>query len=137
MVLDIPASHCSIWEKKYGRNANHLKKLRDAEPHNNPGRFDSRGWGRGQGTTGTQKAQNSDESNQNRGRGRSIPSAAEGQPVKFKRFESESSYNAKPVAQLKSREEMALHPSWEAKKKLKEKQNPAIVPSQGTRIKFD
>lgn len=29
-----------------------------------------------------------------------------------------------------------LHPSWEAKRKLKEKQNDAIVPSQGKKIKF-
>ncbi|EJC98102.1 uncharacterized protein FOMMEDRAFT_143550 [Fomitiporia mediterranea MF3/22] len=29
-----------------------------------------------------------------------------------------------------------LHPSWEAKRKLKEKLNPAIVPATGTKIKF-
>ena len=30
-----------------------------------------------------------------------------------------------------------LHPSWEAKKKLKQAQTDAIVPSQGKRLKFD
>jgi len=29
-----------------------------------------------------------------------------------------------------------LHPSWEAKRKMKEKQSDAIVPSQGKKIKF-
>lgn len=30
-----------------------------------------------------------------------------------------------------------LHPSWEAKKRLKEKHSAAILPAQGTRLKFD
>ena len=29
-----------------------------------------------------------------------------------------------------------LHPSWEAKRKLKEKLNAGIVPAQGKKIKF-
>jgi hypothetical protein len=29
-----------------------------------------------------------------------------------------------------------LHPSWEAKRRLKEKEGGGIVPSQGTKIKF-
>jgi len=32
--------------------------------------------------------------------------------------------------------ERALHPSWEAKRRLKEKESVGIVPSQGTKIKF-
>lgn len=32
--------------------------------------------------------------------------------------------------------ERALHPSWEAKRKQKEKQSSGILPSQGTKIKF-
>lgn len=32
--------------------------------------------------------------------------------------------------------EKALHPSWEAKRKLKEKEGAAIVPSQGKKITF-
>lgn len=32
--------------------------------------------------------------------------------------------------------EKPLHPSWEAKKKLKEKQNPGIVAAQGKKITF-
>lgn len=34
------------------------------------------------------------------------------------------------------KEERGLHPSWEAKKKLKEKESAGIVPSQGKKIKF-
>lgn len=33
-------------------------------------------------------------------------------------------------------EEKSIHPSWEAKRKLKEKDSARIVPSQGTKIKF-
>ena len=36
----------------------------------------------------------------------------------------------------RKREERALHPSWEAKRKLKEKQGDGILPSQGKKIKF-
>lgn len=43
--------------------------------------------------------------------------------------------SSRPVQQ--PREEKPLHPSWEAKRRLKEKQSPAILPAQGTRIKFD
>ena len=34
------------------------------------------------------------------------------------------------------REERPLHPSWEAKKKQKEKQSAGILPPQGQKIKF-
>lgn len=33
-------------------------------------------------------------------------------------------------------EDKPLHPSWEAKRKMKEKQNPSIVPAQGKKIVF-
>ena len=35
------------------------------------------------------------------------------------------------------RDNKPLHPSWEAKKRMKEKQTAAILPSQGTRMVFD
>ncbi|CDO71453.1 hypothetical protein BN946_scf184909.g47 [Trametes cinnabarina] len=36
----------------------------------------------------------------------------------------------------KKSDDKPLHPSWEAKRKLKEKLNPSIVPAQGKKIKF-
>jgi hypothetical protein len=38
--------------------------------------------------------------------------------------------------QPRHREERPLHPSWEAKKKQKEKQSAGILPPQGKKIKF-
>ncbi|THG92538.1 hypothetical protein EW145_g8681, partial [Phellinidium pouzarii] len=34
------------------------------------------------------------------------------------------------------KQKQSLHPSWEAKRRLKEKESAAIVPSQGKRITF-
>lgn len=45
------------------------------------------------------------------------------------------SVGARPERRLP--EEKPLHPSWEAKRKQKEKQSAGIVPSQGTRLRFD
>lgn len=41
-----------------------------------------------------------------------------------------------PHIQREKKEEKALHPSWAAKKQLKEKQNPSIVAPQGKKIVF-
>lgn len=42
-----------------------------------------------------------------------------------------------PPTRSKLKEDKPLHPSWEAKKRLKEKQNPVILPAQGKKIIFD
>lgn len=34
------------------------------------------------------------------------------------------------------KDDKPLHPSWEAKRRLKEKESAGIVPSQGKKIKF-
>jgi hypothetical protein len=34
-------------------------------------------------------------------------------------------------------DDLALHPSWVAKRRMKEKSSAAILPSQGKRTKFD
>jgi hypothetical protein len=41
-----------------------------------------------------------------------------------------------PHIQREKKDEKPLHPSWAAKKQLKEKQNPSIVAPQGTKIVF-
>lgn len=43
---------------------------------------------------------------------------------------------AAPHMQRETKEEKPLHPSWAAKKQLKEKQNPSIVAPQGKKIIF-
>ena len=40
-----------------------------------------------------------------------------------------------PLKKLR-REDKALHPSWEAKKRMKEKEPAAIIPSAGNKIVF-
>ena len=42
-----------------------------------------------------------------------------------------------PPARSKPKEDQPLHPSWEAKRRLKEKQKPVILPAQGKKITFD
>ncbi|KAL5520111.1 hypothetical protein ACEPAG_1771 [Sanghuangporus baumii] len=159
----------AIWEKKYGRNANHLKKLRENDVRDakvRTARGQRGGLGRGAGTE-TPAFRSSHDSGIVRGRGR--PAAATeaesaapadsphpksiqanrgrnqndlhlkhygGQARRGAEDDKPSSnvhprYNDRDDDKLKS-----LHPSWEAKRRLKEKESPAIVPSMGTKIKF-
>jgi hypothetical protein len=103
----------SIWEKKYGRNANHKKRELEALPkrqfpkENLKVRRGPEEWSRKRGDT----FDRSTTSN-------SVP-------------RSEDSHR-----QTKKHEERPLHPSWVAKRQMKEKQTLGIVPSQGTKIKF-
>ncbi|KAL1760426.1 BUD22-domain-containing protein [Schizophyllum commune] len=84
-----------IWEREYGKNANHKKKERDQA---------------------LEKRRQWEERQQKR----AAAAAA--------REERE-----RAQAQEKSR---PIHPSWEAKKKLKEKEAAAMVPSQGKKLVF-
>jgi len=66
-------------------------------------------------------------------RGRSVPQQL--QPVDA--GWSGRSNNGVGANILKNRkDDKPLHPSWEAKRRLKEKEGGGIVPSQGTKIKF-
>ncbi|KAF5369525.1 hypothetical protein D9758_002667 [Tetrapyrgos nigripes] len=103
----------AIWEKKYGRNANHKKKeATEIAEHGRkrwPGQASERRNHRGQSsqvsTTNSQSRQKAPQ--------RELP-----------RNES-SATGSKP-----------LHPSWEAKKRLKEKESIGIQPPPGRKIKF-
>lgn len=98
-----------IWEKKYGQNANHVKTQQAADRNS----YDKsrKSFGKPQGSH-TSRPQ---------------PHAA-GAP--------RPQFSSQPQRPPVRNEEKPLHPSWEAKKKLKEKQNPMIVPSQGKKIVF-
>lgn len=113
-----------IWEKKYGKNANHVKKERelpaaDTRKHSQGlkhsqtnGRVRSR-----QGRSTAARSQfNEPPSDKGWPRNKSMPSQAHGTD--------------------KPKDEKALHPSWEAKRRLKEKLNPSIVPAAGKKIVF-
>lgn len=125
----------AIWEKKFGRNANHKKKEAEenagavmhkrghtstnAGPHRNPPPA--------QGPHGTRPPP----------KGRSVPQHH--QPVDAGwagRSNNGANTLNTAVTKADKKDDKRLHPSWEAKKRLKEKEGGGIVPSQGTKIKF-
>jgi BUD22 len=120
-VLFAAQTKCTnrIWEKKYGKNANHRKKEREAshhvqlqpgdqhrkihKMHRPPYRRDTK-----------YRSQQHD------------PGPAEILGDAWRT----------PVNAMQNMDEKPLHPSWEAKKRLKAKQDVGIVHAQGTKIKF-
>ncbi|OSX59840.1 hypothetical protein POSPLADRAFT_1066951 [Postia placenta MAD-698-R-SB12] len=118
----------AIWEKKYGGNANHVKKEREAmaqEPRNQR-RADPHGRNRTHPPGGSRKggppsafrAPPSDKGWMKKGEVPNVPSHASVPP------------------KAKSKDDKPLHPSWEAKKRLNEKLKPVILPPQGKKIIF-
>ncbi|KAI0953322.1 hypothetical protein AcW1_007570 [Taiwanofungus camphoratus] len=117
----------AIWEKKYGKNANHVKKQREATMQF-PSKSNTRrgggsrfrvGGGPREGTSSNGRQQFDHPPGDN---GWSVHS----QPVAEQR----------PRSVNRQREDKPLHPSWEAKRRLKEKLNPSILPAQGKKITF-
>ncbi|KIM89335.1 hypothetical protein PILCRDRAFT_813271 [Piloderma croceum F 1598] len=126
----------AIWEKKYGKNANHTKKQREE--------MEASGRGRKQhpeaaGYRNVLRKGSSDPGR--RGKLESPPQhhqqvdAGWGQRNNSDPSSSSTKPVPRPMAQ-QLREERPLHPSWEAKKKQKEKQSAGILPPQGKKIKF-
>ena len=115
----------ALWEKKFGKNANHLKmqpQNRDEgwDPRRGARDSDDRGKrGRARGRGGL-RAWRGDVGEKGRGRG----------PVR-------SGANSDPVSARKTKTatDGALHPSWEAAKKAKEQKKPAAF--QGKKVVFD
>lgn len=112
----------ALWEKKFGKNANHVKKQplnrdegwdarRGASASNERGR-------RGRGRGGGDMARGRDQA---RGGRRPIGSGANSEVVVVKK--------AKPVS------ETPLHPSWEAARKAKEQTK--VTAFQGKKVVFD
>lgn len=124
-----------IWEKKFGKNANHLKKSQNQIQNRDQGwdprkgaRDDDergkRGNGRGRGRAGDSRKRQ----NRPSGGGPTI-SGANTDPVQTRR-----NANEKRGARIKQAER-PLHPSWEAAKKAKDaKKN---VTFQGKKVTFD
>ncbi|KAF5382769.1 hypothetical protein D9615_002930 [Tricholomella constricta] len=130
----------AIWEKKFGRNANHKKK--EAEQNKET-------VGRGLERRHPTNAMHPSNRSFNKGPARS---QADIRSVPQYRQEADSGWGQRTAAAQRSApqkaapparsfakgrvEEKPLHPSWEAKKKLKERERTGIVPSQGKKIKF-
>ncbi|KAG5352925.1 hypothetical protein C0989_012162 [Termitomyces sp. Mn162] len=107
----------AIWEKKYGKDANHKKK----EVH-------AVGLDHNEGST--RQAYNKTAARHLR--------KVDARWGQLHAVAAPSSAPQKPAVRnsMKRVEEKPMHPSWEAKRKLKEKESVGIVPSQGTKIKF-
>jgi BUD22 domain-containing protein len=111
-----PFSHMlfRIWEKKFGHNANHKKKEEET---------------RARALARTIRGHTSKISGSNT-QLRQGSSATKGslRQAKDKSFSQVHNPVVTPTG--------TLHPSWEAKRKLKEKQSIGMVASQGKKIKF-
>lgn len=106
-----------LWEKKFGKKANHLKRNARDE-----------GWDPGKGAGGRERGGRGRGGGHDRGPERNYGLRSEGRG---------SGANSDPVAsRMKSgKDEAPLHPSWEAAKKAKElKRNVAF---QGKKVVFD
>lgn len=108
----------AIWEKKYGRKAKHLQKQEDS--------------GATRGQRSSQKhVQGSQAVSHSR------PTASIRQYERANKGEEVSNSHTPHEQKARRVDDLALHPSWEAKRRMKEKSSAAIIPSQGKRIKFD
>ncbi|KAK7056822.1 hypothetical protein VNI00_002539 [Paramarasmius palmivorus] len=112
----------AIWEKKYGRNANHKKK--EAAESAERGERGRKRWP----TSGNDGASNRGGPSSSRSIKTRTPEGFGRQPGSMTRQQTTVSANGEQAT--------GLHPSWEAKRKLKEKQSAAIVPPPGRKIKF-
>ncbi|KAF9497682.1 Bud-site selection protein [Pleurotus eryngii] len=116
----------AIWEKKYGRNANHKKKeIETSSRHTRPPTPQTSGRGRKMGN-------------------KVIPdgSANKVHALKSRTWGEKPSHDQKLAVSKSATRQLpasqtegsSLHPSWEAKRKAKER--IGIVPSQGKKIVF-
>jgi hypothetical protein len=106
-----------LWEKKYGAQANHIRKQEQAQSRD-------RGWDPRRGAT---EAQN--------GR-RMHPRAPNRPPPRVAREYPDSRRSGgQQKTQRKSQDDKPLHPSWEAAKKAKEQVSK--VAFQGKKVVFD
>lgn len=104
----------AIWEKKFGRHANHVMKQKASNPS---------------GIAVARKDQRQHRNDNRDSDGRPFSGGRRNAQIPDKN----RSYASARHMLGNRKEEKSLHPSWEAKKK---QQNVAIVPAQGTRIVF-
>ncbi|KAI0761959.1 Bud-site selection protein [Trametes elegans] len=132
----------AIWEKKYGRNANHVKNQREVAGARDPRqRADRKGPADGKARRGQWEGGAKPQFERGGLHGQRGPVGAPPPPPvdsgwPRKQGGAGAGASAGAGAAGKKSEDKPLHPSWEAKRKLKEKLNPSIIPGQGKKIKF-
>ncbi|EGN98387.1 hypothetical protein SERLA73DRAFT_161183 [Serpula lacrymans var. lacrymans S7.3] len=126
----------AIWEKKFGKNANHVKRYQD-DPSRRERPTERRRGSQPLGQRNSDRPRKRDTSNQQHqqppdaGWNRREPSNSHTKSIVGTRSTIVSSAGS---SQRNDRhDERPLHPSWEAKKKQK---TAGIVPSQGKKIVF-
>ena len=120
-----------IWEKKYGRGAKHLIKQQEEEAEEKRIKEEKRR--RREATAkrphwAAKRAFVPPKQSDSGYQGRSVAKpggTGEGGRV-----------DGQPPPKRPRREERSLHPSWEAKKRMKEKESAAITPPAGQKIMF-
>ncbi|EIW59470.1 Bud-site selection protein [Trametes versicolor FP-101664 SS1] len=127
----------AIWEKKYGRNANHVKN--GAPPPQDPRQRNGKGAKGGPPRSGAPPLAKAPIFKP-RSTGPTPAPIDGGWPTRTTGARAAVGASApargNAGASAKS-DDKPLHPSWEAKKRMKEKLNPSIIPgAQGTKIKF-
>ena len=107
-----------IWEKKYGKNANHVKKRQETARG-------AKGKGLRPGNERSSKPHRSERPKEHQ---RPLPKRGEHTKVEQAKFDGQGTLSSG------RRTERPLHPSWEAKRKQR---SANILPAQGTKITFD
>ena len=127
----------ALWEKKFGQNANHVKKQAHVHDRN-------QGWDLRKGAQGV----DDEKGKRGRGRGRgggigrgvggARKGGGRGSRVDGGRFAKSTGANSDPVVARKTTAKPAtegpLHPSWEAARKAKEQKK--VMPFQGKKVVF-
>ncbi|KJA16926.1 hypothetical protein HYPSUDRAFT_46837 [Hypholoma sublateritium FD-334 SS-4] len=132
----------AIWEKKFGRNANHKKKEAEALATAPPPSYKNKSSARpiNSGSNAVRIEQGPPGSRSTQTYGKNISQHKQpgdsGWGGRSKDVSTPASRPLQHAAAKSDKNEQKLHPSWEAKRKLKEKESAGIVPSQGTKIKF-
>lgn len=121
----------ALWEKKFGKNANHVKKQGQAQIQDR-----DQGWDVRKGAQGVDERGKRGRGRGGFGRGVDV---GRGGSRGGGRFAKSTGANSDPVvarkAQPKPAAEGALHPSWEAARKAKEQKK--AMPFQGKKVVFD
>lgn len=128
----------ALWEKKFGQNANHVKKQGHVHDRN-------QGWDPRKGAQGVddEKGKRGRGRSRGRGSGRGVVDArrggGRGSRVDGGRFAESTGANSDPVVPRKTKGNPAtegpLHPSWEAARKAKEQKK--VMPFQGKKVVFE
>lgn len=124
-IHNLILKYSRIWEKKYGRGAKHVVKQREEEAEKKRTKEEKRRQREAAAKRphwAAKKAFEPPKQTDSGYGGRNAAKSAGG--------------DGKPPLKKPRLEEKPLHPSWEAKKKVKEKESAAIVPPVGKKIVF-